>query len=79
MLTYNSVSIERLNQYRACNNRVNSMGGMYKSQVLRWGTTLAENARNQRGGIIQMHRMNAYSPRLAAALLVQSKTSVTDD
>lgn len=33
----------------------------------------------KRGGIIQMRRMNAYSPRPAAALLVQSKTSVTDD
>lgn len=31
------------------------------------------------GGIIQMRRMNAYSLRTVAALLVQSKTSVTDD
>lgn len=40
------------------------------------GTAPAENTQNQRGGIIQM---NAYSPWPAAAVLVQSKTSVTDD
>lgn len=79
MLAYNSVPIECLNQYRACNNRVNSTDGIYKSQVLRWETAPAENTRNQCGDIIQMRRMNAHSPRLAAVLLVQSKTSVTDD